>query len=287
MGSETTDDRVGRLRTRPWNLYDFRVTVPPEIFDIPGMLWTQEKRMLYYLAREDYRGEGIIADMGSFLGGSTICLAAGLRARAFDRPVIHSYDLFKLGEAERQRYFPEKAPPGLRTREVFDEYLKDYLDLITVHEGDVLEFGWDGAPIETLFIDIAKSYRVFDHLLLTYFPALLPMKSLIIMQDYLSPQTGPWHHIVMERLSDYFEYVVDCDTASVIFLLTRPIPTEVLEASRWMEIPMDEKLALMDRAIEKLDTEAKKDFLRSNRDILLDGRDQQWGMHYHDLAVDR
>jgi hypothetical protein len=253
------------------------------IFAVPGMLWTQEKRMLYYLARHEYSGEGVIADMGAFLGGSTICFAAGLRDRSLTSPVIHSFDLFKLGEWERQKYFPDNPPPGDRTRGIFEEHLKDYLGLITVHEGDVLGFPWDDTPIDILFIDIAKSYKVFDHLLLNYFPALVPSRSLIIMQDYLSPQTGPWHHIVMEKLSDYCEYVVDCDAASVVFLLRREIPQEVLEQSRWMEIPMDEKLELMDRAIEKLDTDAKKDFLRSNREILLQGRDQEWGMHYHSL----
>jgi predicted O-methyltransferase YrrM len=284
MVSTLFSERVEKLKRRPWNGYEFRITVPEEIFEVPGMLWTQEKRMLYYLAREDYSGEGAIADMGSFLGGSTICFAAGLRAQALEDRVIHSYDLFKLGEAERERYFPENPPADLRTRAMFEEHLRDYLDLITVHEGDVLGFPWEDGRIETLFIDIAKSYRVFDHLLLNYFPALIPGKSLVVMQDYLSPQSGPWHHVVMERLADYFEYVVDCDCASVLFLLKKEIPSDVLGQSQWMEIPMDEKLALMERAIERLDTEAKRDFLRSNREILRKGLDRNWGMHYHSLT---
>ena len=279
------EGRIERLRRKPWAEWEFRRTIPEdEIFAVPGMLWTWEKRMLYYLAAVEWTAAGAIADMGSFLGGSTICLAAGLRRNNACRPrTIHSYDLFILGDAERERYFPDRSAEELHVRDVFDEHLRDYLDLIVVHEGDVLKFEWDAEPLEILFIDVAKSYRVMDHILLNHFPALIPSTSLIVMQDYLSPETGPWHHIVLEKLRPYVEYVVDNDTASVIFMLRQAIPREVLEQCQWMQIPMDEKLALMDQAIDRLDTEAKKDFLRSNRKILVSGRDQTWGMHYHAL----
>jgi hypothetical protein len=282
MDTDLTAARIAHLKTKPWNNRDF--SVPEEIFAVPGMLSNQEKRMLYYLARDEYSGEGVIVDMGSFLGGSTICFAAGLRARSFARPVIHAYDLFKLGESERQRdFFPENAPPDLRTRAIFDQYLEDYLGLITVHEGDVLTFPWDDGPIEILFVDIAKSYKVMDHLLMCYFPALVPSKSLIVVQDYLWGTSGPWHHIVMEKLSDYCEYVVDTDINSVVFLLKRGIPREVLSQCRWMEIPMEEKVRLMESAIEKLDTDEKKQLLIESQELLLQGKDRYWGMHYHDL----
>jgi hypothetical protein len=284
MDTDLTAARIAHLKTKPWNNRDF--SVPEEIFAVPGMLSNQEKRMLYYLARDEYSGEGVIADMGSFLGGSTICFAAGLRARSFARPVIHAYDLFKLGEAssERKRYFPENPPPDLKTRAIFDQNLEDYLGLITVHEGDVLTFPWDDGPIEILFVDIAKSYKVMDHLLMSYFPALIPSKSLIVMQDYLWGTTGPWHHVVMEKLSDYCEYAVDTDIASVVFLVKQAIPREILSQSRWLEIPQDEKLLLMESAIEKLDTDEKKQFLIENRELLLQGKDMYWGMQYHNLS---
>ena len=283
-GSPSTTERIARLRGKPWSDFTFRSTIPEEeIFAVPGMLWTWEKRMLYYLAKEEFTGEGKIADMGSFLGGSTICLAAGLRDRSFAKPPIHSYDLFRLGESERLKYFPERSAEDLNVRQVFDENLRNYLHLIEVHEGDVLSFPWSDGPIEILFVDIAKSYKVMDHILLEFFPALVPDKSILVMQDYLSPATGPWHHIVLEKLSDYIEYVVDGETASALFIPRRAIPKAVLESCLWMQIPRDEKEELMARAIERLDTEAKKDFLRSNLQILLAGRDETYGMHYHNL----
>jgi hypothetical protein len=122
-----------------------------------------------------------------------------------------------------------------------------------------------------------------DHLLMCYFPALVPSKSLIVVQDYLWGTSGPWHHIVMEKLSDYCEYVVDTDINSVVFLLKRGIPREVLSQCRWMEIPMEEKVRLMESAIEKLDTDEKKQLLIESQELLLQGKDRYWGMHYHDL----
>jgi hypothetical protein len=269
------------LKSKPWNSKGF--VVPPEGFAVPGMLSHQERRMLYYLARHDFIGAGVIADMGTYLGSSTMCFAAGLRERSVDRPLLHTFDLFKLGDFGAEiREFPGDPPGDLRTRDVFEENLREYLDLIVVHEGDILAESWADEPIELLFVDIAKSYKVLDHLLLTFFPALIPTRSLIVLQDYLWGTSGPWHHIVMEKLSDYFEYVVDTDIASAVFLLKREIPRSVLEGCLYMEIPRDEKVQLMDKAIEKLDTPEKRRYLIENRELLLSGKDEYWGLHYHE-----
>jgi hypothetical protein len=281
MERYTGQSRAARLQGKPWN--DSALSVPPEIFTVPGMLWHQEKRMLYYLAASYYAGEGVIADMGSFLGGSTICFARGLRQRGWTKRSIHSYDLFKLGEFEREQYFPQNPPEGLKTRQIFECNVEGFGDLIAVHEGDVLGF-IAAEAIEILFVDIAKSYKVFDHLVASFFPALIPGKSLVILQDYLSGNTGPWHHIMMEKLSNYFEYVVDADRGSVIFLLKERIPDEVISECQWNAIPMAEKLELMQRAIDKQDTDEKKQLLVQNQTILLDGKDLDWGMHYHKLS---
>lgn len=239
--------------------------------------------MLYYLARHDFVGAGVIADMGTYLGSSTVCFAAGLRERYADRPILHTFDLFRLGDFGAEiREFPGDPPADFRTRGVFEQNLREYLDLIVVHEGDILAESWGDEPIELLFVDIAKSHKVLDHLLLTFFPALIPTRSLIVMQDYLWGTSGPWHHIVMEKLSDYVEYVVDTDVASAVFLLKQEVPRSVLEQCLYMEIPRAEKLQLMDQAIDKLDTPEKKQYLIENRELLLSGKDESWGMHYHE-----
>jgi hypothetical protein len=280
MNSLASLTGLADLKNNPW--LSEELAVPPEVFSVNSMLSTAEKRMLYYLTREYYSGRGAIADMGTYLGGSTICFAVALQERGHTGRAIHSYDLFKLSNFELERDFKDNPPRDLRTREIFDHNLREYASLITVHEGDVLNFPWTNGPIELLFIDIAKSYKVFDHILLSYFPSLVPNQSLVILQDYIWKDTGPWHHVVMEKLSDYFEYLFDTTINSVVFVLTKPIPREELERCLWTEIPFDEKVQLMDRAIEKMDAESKKEHLRQCR-ALLDGRDMLWGQAYHAL----
>lgn len=282
MVTHMDPERLEALKSNPWE--DGTFVVPDEILKVPGMLSGMEKQMLFYLAHDHFAGEGVIADLGSCLGGSTICLASGLRQQGVKgRRVIHAFDLFKLGEYERDRFFPENAPPDLRTRAIFEDNVRDYLDLIETHEGDILKEPWGGEAIEMLFVDIAKSYAVFDHLLDSFFPALIPGRSLIILQDYLWGGEGPWHHVVMEKLSDYCTYITDAGTNSVIFQLDEQIPGHVLEACHWLAIPLEEKLDLMDRAIERLDTDRKKAFLRESRELIVDGRDQKRGLQYHEL----
>ena len=64
--------------------------------------------MLYWLARDYVNGSGRIIDGGSFLGGSTAALAAGLAARtdgpwektiaAFDRFTVEPYTIETYGQ---------------------------------------------------------------------------------------------------------------------------------------------------------------------------------------------
>ena len=257
--------------------------VPDTIYSVPGMLSHEEKRMLYYLAAHEFSGEGNIADMGSYLGGSTICFAAGLAMKEVDTPSIEAYDLFRVDfsrQCAERGHFPDGVAKDERTRPLFEHYLRNYLHLVKIHEGDVLQFS-ASEPIEILFIDIAKSYKVMDHLLLNFFPALIPRTSLIVMQDYLWGTTGPWHHVVMEKLNRFCEYVVDTNIASVVFSVNEKIPNELLQECLWNNISRDEKLRFMDRAIERLDTENKRLFLQENRRLIVNGRDMTWGHHYH------
>lgn len=62
-------------RTTP----DFGSHVKPLIADIPGWLTDEEGEALYELARS-CRGDGVIVEIGSWKGKSTVCLGLGSRA---------------------------------------------------------------------------------------------------------------------------------------------------------------------------------------------------------------
>ncbi len=58
---------------------DFGSHVKPLIADIPGWLTDEEGEALYELARS-CRGDGVIVEIGSWKGKSTVCLGLGSRA---------------------------------------------------------------------------------------------------------------------------------------------------------------------------------------------------------------
>ena len=228
--------------------------VAAPLANVPTMLVPDELRLLHHLAADYYTGEGLIVDGGSFLGGSTIALADGLRrnrrARAVAKP-IHSYDRFEVEDWTRGVYFAEDTAAGSNFREQFERNVAPYADLVEVHAGDVRDHPWNGAPIEILFIDLAKHWEVCDWVTWQFFPHLIPGRSLVVQQDYLYHHWVGWLHVTMEYYADYFEYVCDTEVNSVVFLNTKAIPAEVLRRDTVASLSTQEKAALMDRAADR------------------------------------
>src|SRR5439155_5439699 len=96
-------DRLRDLVRRPWR----GVTLPPDAVGVPTMLSKMERRVLYSLARDFATGDAAIVDGGSFLGGSTAALLAGVRDRGepWTGPAVESYDLFQLDEYMVPKFF--------------------------------------------------------------------------------------------------------------------------------------------------------------------------------------
>jgi SAM-dependent methyltransferase len=246
--------------------------LPEEATRPPTMLIPDELRLLHHLAEECFAGEGAIVDAGAFLGGSTVALADGLRrnlARAGrpEEPLIHSFDRFRVEEYARA-FFPAAPPVGASFREEFDRNIAPYAPLIEVHEGDIEGTSWTGGPIEILFVDIAKDWRVCDWITWEFFPHLIPGRSLVVQQDYLyAPGTG-WLQVTMERYRDSFEYVCDTGINSVVFKYVRPIPPEELSRNTVEELGATDRAALMHAAARRFNP-AQQAVLAAARDDLL------------------
>lgn len=243
-----------------------RQPLPTACTSVPTMLVPDELRLLNYLAQDVYSGAGAIVDAGSFLGGSTVALAEGLRrnrrwsTKGFK--AIHSYDRFEVEDWTRGVYFPENMPAGTSFRDQFDRNIAPYADVVEVHAGDIREHPWRGGPIEILFIDVAKHWTVCDWVTWQFFPHLIPGRSLVVQQDYLYHHWVGWLHVTMELYADYFEYVCDTEVNSAVFLNTKPIPPEVLRRHSVESLTVEERSALMDRAAARFDGK-KRDLLVS------------------------
>ncbi len=122
-------------------------------------------------------------------------------------------------------------------------------DLVNVHEGELTEIGWDGRPIEILFVDIAKSWGLNDVVIEQFFPCRIAGYSVLVQQDYAFG-FQPWIAITMEHLSDYFRPVAFAEYNSVVFVCTRAVPRDVLEGSL-VELPDEEKSRLLERSARR------------------------------------
>jgi len=243
------------LKSKPWEAGD---AAPKEIYSPKGMVGPEERRCYYWLAKHWLSGQGCIVDAGAFVGASTLCFAAGAASggrRDFNgEPLVHAYDYFEVvdeyvGETISRDFRPIK--PGESYLDIFAAQVGFYIDMIRAYPGDFLSHRWRGAPIEILFIDIAKTSELCAHAAGQFFPSLIPGRSMVVQQDYFHCW-HPYIHIGMEFLDEEFD-LVDEHVAhqSRVWRLARPIPPEKIARLAAYDLGREERMALLDRLIEK------------------------------------
>lgn len=243
------------------------------------MLMQDELRLLEFLSEDYWRGDGVIIDAGCFLGGSTLALASGLRKNLArcgiaEKPLIHSYDLFRIEDWTRGVYFPESAQAGDSIRADFDRNIAGYAPLVRVREGDITASEPPSRPIEILFVDLAKHWTVCDWITENLFPHLIPDRSIIVQQDYLYHHWTGWLQVTMEYFAEEFEILCDTGSNSVAFLLRKPFAPGRLRPRLVEAMPFSEKAALMDRAASR--------FPPTQAEVLRSARAHFLGMLAHD-----
>ncbi len=244
------------IKQKPWLSERFK-PVGNSIWHVPTMITKEEKLMLAWLAENYVEGAGQVVDLGSFLGGSSVFLAHGLNQNKKVNKIstkVHCYDVFFIPPRDVHviDYFFSKNnlvfPSDGNILPFFEKATKPYQNFIVTNKGRIEEFEANFGDIELLFVDLMKSPVSYNHVVKEFFTALIPGKSLVILQDYLYKNSGAWHAILMEKLSDHFEYIVDTQVNSVVFLHTKALSKEILESCLWENISFDEKVALMEKA---------------------------------------
>jgi hypothetical protein len=228
--------------------------VPEQALAVPTMLSLRERQLLHWLARFHFTGRGRIVDGGCFLGGSTASLASGLAARgdgSWENTIV-AYDMFRVENYTLQYYgdcFADKTI-GASFRSSFERYIAPWSQHVEVKEGDASVAGWNGDPIEVLFLDFVKTWPMNDFVLEQFLPCLIPGHSVIIQQDYLWG-FGHWIHITMELLAPSVQLLDGMPYGSVAYLLTAPVPPELIGAKLRDSLSPQRKRELMDRAVER------------------------------------
>ena len=251
---------------QPWRSLEDS-SLPSGVLSSPGWLLPIERKLLWWIGARYWNGAGAIIDAGAFCGASAAAFAAGVSASSrlaiyesgagarsgftgSQRGPVVSYDKFVDADSFEREFIKEAFGATMTKGDAFLDYFLNavapYRDLVRVEVGDFLEKNWGGQPIEVLFLDICKTRALNAHAIAEFMPYLIPGHSLVIQQDFM----GVWlPHInwCMEYLKDYFE-VVDAECGpSRVYRLKEAIPGSVLQPIVTGEIPLPERLRLLDQ----------------------------------------
>jgi hypothetical protein len=244
---------------------------------IPTLLRPEELGFLYWLTRTTWSGQHDLLEIGSWLGGSTWCLAKGMDAnpRRRDGAVLHVVDNFTWRPFMAERA-PFDLPAGASFRPQFDDYLAPLRHLLVVHEASLpddtsadvrfpeptrddsrglplFSASLLPQPVELVVVDGAKSWLSQRHLLAELAPRTLPGATRIVFQDY-----PDWSAFWVPMMLEWIEQeapgtLVPEPIASrfpITFRLARSLDAEVV--GRLPEtvdgIPVEKGLQLLDLA---------------------------------------
>lgn len=218
-------DTFEQIRRRPWNSHFF--SIPDWHKRYPTMLTREEMRLLAWLAR-NLSVPGDIADLGCFLGGSSVSLAWGASRSPVPRRVF-SYDRFAIDERLKFQFLYRRGHgfyAGGDGLPLFRELTKSFSGTITPVPGDIRAQGWAGGPIALLFVDLSKTTEINDHIVTEFFRHLEP-GSIVVQQDFLYFR-NPWLYPTMQRLEGAIEMLAHAEDHSVVFGVRRkPTPAEL------------------------------------------------------------
>jgi hypothetical protein len=211
---------------------------PAAVIGAIGMLSAGERALLFNLARDHYRGDGIIIDAGLFLGASTLAFGAGLEAnpvtpRAAERwgRPMRSFELGIVNPGMLRIFAKNGIGADLALDSSFEPLLRERLQpvahLTELRVGDVMKTGHVDEPVEILFLDLLKLPEIATYCLREYFTKLVP-GAFVIQQDYFI-ESLPFIKTMQETFAAYFEFI-GAVGASGVFRLVQPIPAEAIAA---------------------------------------------------------
>jgi hypothetical protein len=224
-GSPDIEEDLGR--SPALLVSDFAMSGAPSI-DIPSMLCQPEKDYYYWITSNVVSGAGAVVEFGTWLGGSTAYLSAGLRGR-----VMHCYDHFVWFGYDNWKS-DVKLNDGDDFAHLFLENVERYKVNAVIHKTKLEEAEWNDGPVELLIFDAPKRASQLARLLTVFAPNIIPGRTRIVLQDY---QHFPSYElaVVMDaiRSSVALEHVVvalkdNKQPNTVSFLVTGPIDTAPL-----------------------------------------------------------
>ena len=195
------------------------------------MISESEKRYLYWLTSTGYSGLGAVVEVGTWLGCSTLHLAAGLRQAGYNDG-LYCYDRY-VWKQDTQRNDFLRLRDGEDFQPHFERNMQTVFPNVLSTKIDLEDIVWNGGGIEILFLDAPKKLNTISRALSIFGPHLIPNVSLIVLQDYLFFPSFALA-AVFNRLGDRVELVHAVEEGdTVTFLVRKPLAFSQYQPMDW------------------------------------------------------
>ena len=229
MTAATTKRLLAEFAAQPWT--HIAAATIADALAVPSMLSFEESQLYHWLGKNSV-GCGATVDLGAFAGGSAARLLSGLALSGLPHH-LHAYDRFTADAKARAKHL---SPGGVALTDdenilpLATRLLQPWAGRFTLHSGNILAQQWPGEPIEILAIDAGKTTALTDHIAQSFFPALVPGKSIVIHQDFLHAKQ-PWLCVQMLKLASHFVPLARVAQDCVVFLCIEAVTETSLAAA--------------------------------------------------------
>ncbi len=257
--------------------------LPGSLSTHPGMITPRERALLYSAAREYFLGRGVIVDAGIFLGASTAAFALGLRenpncSNGCENRIV-SYDI-AVWVRNMARYLSDPTGiPGIddlipEVGQSFEpllrRFLSPYQPMIDLNIGNLLKTAPRfSQPVEIAFFDCLKTYERDFTAFKAFTPNYIEGHTIVFQQDYFY-ESAAYNKIRCEYYIGNLEYMGKIDDTAV-FLYQKQIDIPPDEVDPVKNLPVEEKVRLIDIAAERAQSQKKRLLVRlSALELLID-----------------
>lgn len=219
------------------------VDVVAEMSNLHSQTTLEERAGLYYLAKVLYTGEGEIWDIGCAAGGSSYCLAAGLRDSdgQINAPEIQAFDLFdgySIGS------FNDAFKRCRNDIDAFNDQthkVQKYLQPVQMDLASSFQSYRSEAKIEVAHIDAAKSLPLWTSIFRRLVASVIPGKTIWVFQDFERARL-PWQIYGISALLSFGEFIGGARDGTLYFKFRSKVPSDTVIKICSDGFTLDEKI---------------------------------------------